>query len=207
MRIVPAAPAAIMHNVQIYNNSIHDFHSQLSGAVHGDGIQHYCSPDVNASYDRYVDGFKIFNNSFTGDFTQVAGSGGAMTALLYLSGTSVGVEVYNNLFAPYTKGTQSPNFFESFVSLRDNPNRGGHHKFYNNTFVTQVPDGQSAGFLEDDLNLPSPYLSVKNNIFYGFQWPFDLRSGSDTLDYNCITFTKSVGKWGSAGAWVDTWSA
>jgi hypothetical protein len=204
VRVVPSGAASIINNVQIYNNTLHDFHSQLSGEVHGDGIQHYCSPDVAASFDRYITGFKIFNNTFTGDFTQVAGSTGAMTALIYLSSASTGVEIYNNVFAPVTTGTQSPNFFESFISLRDNPNRGGSHKIYDNTFVTRVPDGQGAAILEDDTLHPSPDLSVKNNIFYGFQWPFDLRSVSDTFDYNNVCFTKNVGKW--AGSWVETFS-
>jgi hypothetical protein len=150
IRVVPSGAASIINNVQIYNNTLHDFHSQLSGEVHGDGIQHYCSPDVAASFDRYITGFKIFNNTFTGDFTQVAGSTGAMTALIYLSSASTGVEIYNNVFAPVTTGTQSPNFFESFISLRDNPNRGGSHKIYDNTFVTRVSDGQAAAILEDD---------------------------------------------------------
>ena len=205
IRVVPSGAASIIRNVQIYNNSLHDFHSQLSGDVHGDGIQHYCSPDNAASFDRYIDGFKIYNNTFTGDFTQVAGSWGAMTALVYLSGASKGVEVYNNLFAPQITGKQTPNFFESFISLRDNPSRGGFHKIYNNTFVTQVPDGQGAALLEDDLRCPSPNLQVKNNIFYGFQWPFDLRSLTHTFNNNDLQFTRSVGKWN--GKWVDTFSA
>jgi hypothetical protein len=202
MRIVPSGASSIINNVQIYNNNLHDFHSQLSGDVHGDGIQHYVSPDANASYDRYINGFKIFNNSFTGDFTQVSGSSGAMTALIYLSGTSKGVEIYNNLFAPFTSGEQSPNFFESFISLRDNPNRGGFHKIYNNTFVTQVTDGQESAILEDDPSLPSPGLDVKNNIFSGFKWPFNLTSINHSFDYNNLNFTKNVGKW--AQSWVET---
>jgi hypothetical protein len=204
IRIVPSGPASIIRNVRVYNNNFHDFHSQLSGEVHGDGIQHYCSPDNAGSLDRYIDGFKIFNNSFTGDFTQVAGGKGAMTALIYLSGSSKGVEIFNNLFAPDFAGRQSPNFFESFISLRDNPSRGGFHKIYNNTFVTPVPDGQAAALLEDDLRYPSPNLDVKNNIFYGFRWPFDLRSISHTFDNNDLHFTRSVGKW--AGQWVETFS-
>jgi hypothetical protein len=191
-----------MQNVQIYNNKFHDFHSQLSGEVHGDGIQHYCSPDNPDSKDRWIEGFKIFNNTFTGDFSQVAGSSGAMTALIYLSGSSKGVEIYNNLFAPVTSGKQSPNFFESFISLRDNPNRGGFHKIYDNTFATQVADGQSAALLEDDIRYPSPNLIIKNNIFNGFQWPFDLRSTNHTFDNNDLHFTKNVGKWN--GNWVET---
>ncbi len=202
IRLVPSGPGSIIQNVQVYNNSLHDFHSQLSGEVHGDGIQHYCSPDNAESKDRYIDGFKIFNNSFTGDFTQVSGSLGAMTALIYLSGSSKGVEIYNNLFAPEYTGKQSPNFFESFISLRDNPNRGGGHKIYNNTFVTAVPDGQSAALLEDDTRFPSPNLDIKNNIFKGFQWPFDLRSLSHTFDNNDLQFTRNVGKWN--GQWVAT---
>lgn len=204
VRVVPSGPSSIINNVQVYNNTLHDFHSQLSGEVHGDGIQHYCSPDVAASYDRYITGFKIYNNSFSGDFTQVAGSKGAMTALIYLSSASKGVEIYNNVFAPVTTGTQSPNFFESFISLRDNPNRGGSHKIYNNTFVTRVPDGQAAAILEDDSRFPSPNLDVKNNIFYGFQWPFDILSVNDVFDYNNVQFTKNVGK--RAGSWVETFS-
>ncbi len=195
MRFVPAAPASIMHNVQAYNNNIHDFHSQLSGAVHGDGIQHYCSPDEAASFDRYIEGFAIYNNRFYGDFSQVAGSGGAMTALVYLSGASKEVQIYNNLFAPQFSGSQSPNFFESFISLRDNPNRGGHHKIYNNTFVTPVAGGQSAAILEDDTRFPSPFLDVKNNIFSNFNWPFDLRSTNHTFDNNNDNFIRDIGKW------------
>ena len=204
MRFVPAAPAAIVHNVQAYNNAIHDFHSQLSGAVHGDGIQHYCSPDNATSFDRYIDGFKIFNNHFYGDFSQMAGSGGAMTALIYLSGSSIGVQIYNNVFAPHYSGTQSPNFFESFISLRDNPNRGGHHKIYNNTFVTPVPGGQSAAILEDDSRFPSPGLDIKNNIFSNFNWAFDLRSPDHTIDYNNIFCIRDIGKW--MGAFVGTFA-
>ncbi|OGJ84777.1 MAG: hypothetical protein A2268_11650 [Candidatus Raymondbacteria bacterium RifOxyA12_full_50_37] len=204
MRFVPAAPASIMYNVQVYNNTIHDFHSQLSGAVHGDGIQHYCSPDNAASYDRYIEGFKIFNNHFSGDFSQVAGSGGAMTALIYLSGSSKGVQIYNNVFAPQYSGSQSPNFFESFISLRDNPNRGGHHKIYNNTFRTPVSGGQAAAILEDDTRYPSPFLDVKNNIFSNFNWPFDLRSTSHTIDYNDEHFVSDIGKW--AGSFVGSFS-
>jgi hypothetical protein len=183
---------------------LHDFHSQLSGQVHGDGIQHYCSPDAEASYDRYITGFKIFNNSFTGDFTQVSGSSGAMTALIYLSGSSKNVEIYNNVFAPLTSGTQTPNFFESFISLRDNPHRGGFHKIYNNTFVTRVSDGQAAALLEDDPGLPSPGLDVKNNIFAGFDRPVNLVSGNHVFDYNNIQFIKNVGKWKSR--WVETFN-
>jgi len=202
IRVVPSGPASIIQNVQIYNNSLHDFHSQLSGEVHGDGIQHYCSPDNASSSDRYIDGFKVYNNSFTGDFSQMPGSSGAMTALVYLSGSSKGVEIYNNLFAPEYSGKQSPNFFESFISLRDNASRGGFHKIFNNTFVTPVTDGQSAAILEDDILHPSPSLNIKNNIFNGFQWPFDLRSVNHTFDNNDVHFTKNVGKWN--GKWVET---
>jgi hypothetical protein len=204
MRFVPGAAASIMHNVQVYNNSIHDFKSQLSGEVHGDGIQYYNTPDVAASYDRYIDGFKIFNNRFYGDFSQVSGSGGAMTALVYLSGASIGVQIYNNLFAPQYSGSQSPNFFESFISLRDNPNRGGHHKIYNNTFVTPVTDGQAAAILEDDTRYPSPSLDIKNNIFSNFNWPYDLRSTNHTIDYNDEYFVRDIGKW--AGNFVGSFA-
>ena len=204
MRFVPGAAKSFMHNVQVYNNNIHDFKSQLSGAVHGDGIQCYNTPDVAASYDRYIDGFKIFNNHFYGDFSQVAGSGGAMTALIYLSGASQGVEIYNNLFAPKYSGTQSPNFFESFISLRDNPNRGGHHKIYNNTFVTPVPGGQAAAIIEDDTRYPAPALDIKNNIFSNFNWPFDLRSTNHTIDYNNDYFVRDIGKW--AGNFVGSFA-
>jgi Right handed beta helix region len=202
IRIVPSGANSIIRNVEIHNNVLHDFHSQLSGSVHGDGIQHYCSPDVAASSDRYIDGFRIYSNRFTGDFSQVEGSSGAMTALIYLSGSSKGVEIYNNLFAPSYSGQQSPNFFEAFISLRDNPNRGGSHKIYDNTFVTQVANGQAAAIIEDDPNHPSPQLDLKNNIFHGFQWPFDLRSPDHIIDYNNLTFTKNVGKW--KGQWVET---
>jgi len=198
MRFVPGAPASIMHNVKAYNNNIHDFHSQLSGSVHGDGIQHYCAPDNALSSDRYIDGFEIFNNHFYGDFSQVAGSGGAMTALVYLSSASKGVQIYNNIFAPQYAGSQSPNFFESFISLRDNPNRGGFHKIYNNTFVTPVPGGQSAAILEDDARFPSPFLDVKNNIFCNFNWPFDLLSTNHTFDNNNDHFIRDIGKWGGS---------
>ena len=205
MRFVPAAPASIMYNVQVYNNTIHDFHSQVSGEVHGDGIQHYCSPDNATSYDRYIEGFKIFNNHFFGDFSQVAGSRGAMTALIYLSGSSKGVQIYNNIFAPQYSGSQSPNFFESFISLRDNPNRGGYHKIYNNTFVTPVADGQAAAILEDDTRYPAPFLDIKNNIFSNFNWPFDLRSTNHTIDYNDDYFIRDIGKW--AGNFIGSFSS
>ena len=205
MRFVPAAPASIMYNVQVYNNTIHDFHSQLSGEVHGDGLQHYCSPDNATSYDRYIEGFKIFNNHFFGDFSQVAGSRGAMTALIYLSGSSKGVQIYNNIFAPQYSGSQSPNFFESFISLRDNPNRGGYHKIYNNTFVTPVADGQAAAILEDDTRYPAPFLDIKNNIFSNFNWPFDLRSTNHTIDYNDDYFIRDIGKW--AGNFIGSFSS
>lgn len=84
------------------------------------------------------------------------------------------------------------------------PSRGGFHKIYNNTFVTPVADGQAAALLEDDLRYPSPNLDVKYNIFYGFRWPFDLRSVSHTFDNNDLHFTRCVGKW--AGQWVETLS-
>jgi hypothetical protein len=205
LRIVPAAASAIFHNVQIYNNAIHDFHSQLSGAVHGDGIQHYCSPDNASSSDRYIDGFKIYNNRFYGDFSQAPGTGGAMTALVYLSSASIGVQIYNNVFTPQYSGSQSPNFFESFISLRDNPNRGGHHKIYNNTFASPVTSGQSAAILEDDTRLPAPGLDIKNNIFVNFRWPFDLRSTNHTIDYNSTKYVDDMGKW--AGNFVGSFSA
>jgi|GEM_PF-1429116 len=204
IRFVPGAASSIMHNVQVYNNNLHDFHSQLSGEVHGDGIQYYNTPDVAASFDRYIDGFKIFNNRFYGDFSQVSGSGGAMTALIYLSGASQGVEIYNNLFTPQYSGSQSPNFFESFISLRDNPNRGGHHKIYNNTFVTPVSGGQAAAILEDDTRYPSPALDIKNNIFSNFNWAFDLRSTNHTIDYNDEHFVNDMGKW--AGNFVGSFA-
>ncbi len=202
MRFVPGAAGSIMHNVLVYNNNIHDFKSQLSGQVHGDGIQYYNTPDVAASYDRYIEGFKIFNNHFYGDFRQTPGSGGAMTALIYLSGAAQGVEIYNNLFAPEYSGSQSPNFFESFISLRDNPNRGGHHKIYSNTFVTPVAGGQGAAILEDDTRYPSPALDIKNNIFSNFNWPYDLRSTNHTIDYNNVDYVRDVGKW--AGNFVGS---
>jgi hypothetical protein len=205
MRIVPAAPASIMHNVQVYNNAIHDFHSQLSGQVHGDGIQHYCSPDNASTYDRYIDGFKIFGNRFYGDFSQVPGTRGAMTALIYISGASTGIQIFNNVFAPQVSGSQSPNFFESFVGFRDNPNRGGRHKIYNNTFVTPVPDGQVTAILENDPNAPSPGLDIENNIISNFAMPFDLRSSNHSIDYNDYTYGRNMGRW--AGTTVSSFSA
>jgi hypothetical protein len=205
MRIVPAAASAIMHNVQLYNNAIHDFHSQLSGQVHGDGIQHYCSPDNASTYDRYIDGFKIYNNRFYGDFTQVSGTRGAMTSLIYITSPSAGIQIYNNVFAPQVSGSQSPNFFESFIGFRDNPNRGGRHKIYNNTFYTPAPEGQVTAILENEANFPSPGLDIKNNIISNFTMPFDLRSANHTIDCNDYTYVRNMGRW--AGSTVNSFAA
>ncbi|MBN1128001.1 MAG: hypothetical protein JXA71_03395, partial [Chitinispirillaceae bacterium] len=91
-----------------------------------------------------------------------------------------------------------------FISLRDNPNRGGYHKIYNNTFVTPVANGQSAAILEDDTRNPSPGLNVKNNIFSNFNWAYDLRSTNHTIDYNNDHCIKDIGKW--AGNFVGSFA-
>lgn len=203
IRIVPAAANAIINTMYIYNNTFHDFSSQIMGAKHVDAIQYYNSPDDITSSDRYIDTLDIYNNTFTGDFSKSDASQAAGTAFIYMTGYTSGTRIFNNLFAPDSVAVQSPVSMGSFIRFGDwNASGGGYHKVYNNTFIGYT-GGQNNAICDTDevWGLSSRYLTIKNNIFKGFDKIYELGSNTHTINYNDYVFNDSMGQFG-AGAYL-----
>lgn len=114
-----------LDNMVISNNTFHDPHLALLDNDHGDSIH---------LWDSYtgipVTNLKIYNNKWYGDF-----SGGdnvtANQSMIYLEGTAIGSEIYNNDFSmtsttnPYPVGY----LFQAIIYGQGNPLKIHNNKF------------------------------------------------------------------------------
>lgn len=149
---------ALMTNVTVANNTIHDFHDQIASNVHGDGIIMYGGGGGDSS--QYVLSPVLYGNSFYGDFSQSDVSSAGMTAMIYLdanvSGTAL---IYNN--HGYDTASSGGYFAEetqlvSGLSLS--------MEIYNNSFAADTSGG-FYGFIYPADVLTA--LVVENNVFTG----------------------------------------
>ena len=196
-----AGANAVIDNVEISNNKIHDFSSQVGGGVHGDGIHIWGQVGDNS---QTISNLKIFNNQFYGDFHRSYGTSGGMTGLIFIENAVEGALIYNNTGSYIPNGTAQ---FSGMIVISGNATRGGRHQIYNNAFVGSTPGMSSAIQIGSGTSYPAPGCIVKNNILTGMQYgiTFDVGSTSGAVcDYNLINATSNPGAWGGS---FKTWSA
>lgn len=137
--------AGPLTNVNIYNNTIHDFYQYVKDnwGWHNDGVFVWGSENPLISG---VVGLNIYNNYFYGDFRP------DFTALLFTKYLMTNIKIYNNVFA----ASSGVGLFLSLVG-RESPNAW----VYNNTFA-KVPGGTATTVYANRVT----QIDFKNNIVY-----------------------------------------
>jgi len=194
-----AAANAIMEQVDIVDNRIHDLTSQLVGSVHGDGIHTWTSPSTDAT--QSVRNVRIYNNTFEGDF-----SGAGVTAFIYLEYNTENCQIFNNVFQ-YT----APLDISAFIYMKGNLSKtgiGGGHVVHNNTMIVDPLDtSPKIGVVVNG----SPGVVLQNNILEGFRYSYYFDSDSTStasVDYNLVHPTTTVvGQWGSVALNWSQWQS
>jgi len=197
MGIATTATGAVMSNVNIYNNTIHDFTTQMCGGVHGDGIITYNTGIGKGT----ISPVNIYNNVWYGDFhvdstkdscvnndtppsvkcdaTYPCG----MNAWVYAqNGENSTYYIYNNVVRPtdvrgYPSDTMTANF-----NLMGDSGYSNTYYVYNNSFLTD-------SYVAHGLQLTNVSSTVyENNVMVGTQFPLlptDLTSCNGlSADYN-----------------------
>jgi hypothetical protein len=164
-----------MTNLAIYNNRIHDFfdYVEYDWGYHRDGVFLFNS---GPTQDSGIIGVNFYNNFFYGGI-------GNATALLYMSGNTSQVKIYNNIFASSAG---------SGYQIRTIGNTGSTSvhdlDIYNNVFA-KIPGEEKISLNFRD----SANIHLKNNIFYlfeGYGADFNVESTAISgfeSDYNLLT--------------------
>lgn len=88
-----AGAGAVFDNVSVHDNLIHDFKTQIGNGLHGDGIFLYGQLD---DMTQFIQNWKIYGNTFYGDFSRGFGTSGGMTAFIYVSVLTHSGYIFNN---------------------------------------------------------------------------------------------------------------
>ena len=201
MRIATAEANTTIENVEIDHNDFHDFHSQLVGTVHGDGIHTYSSPGSDAT--QYISNMKIHGNRFYGDWAPQPPCTGS-TGFIYLENGNKAAMIYNNVMY-YDGVPTTQNWFQAPITVAGNAAvpGNGRHRIYNNTIRGTSPGMSACLYVYG-----SDYVDVKNNIFSGCKYAYDFEQGTlnSTIDYNNAysSDVSYVGKWNGE---FKSWSA
>ena len=201
IRIATSEANATIDNVEINHNDFHDFHSQLVGIVHGDGIHTYTSPGSDST--QYISNMRIHGNRFYGNWAPQPPCTGS-TGFIYLEDGNKGAMIYNNVMY-YDGVPTSQNWFQAPITVAGNATvpGNGRHKIYNNTIRGTSPGMSACLYVHG-----SDYVDVKNNIFSGCKYAYDFEQGTlnSTIDYNDAysSDVSYVGKWNGE---FKSWSA
>lgn len=210
--IASAQSNTTVHSVTISGNTFHDYHDNMVGGTHGNGLHYYGVPSSDST--QYLDGMVYCNNRSYGDFTSNGpytggNTGGGMTAFFFFESPVSGV-VCNNDFS--FNPTQN-NMFNSLIMLAGN---GNAHKMslgiYNNSLVNVGTSAMSAAINVQSLAAGDSVI-IKNNIMSSMQYCMyfqDAQSAAAvTSDYNLLNCSsgendyvnslKSYSQWQSLG--------
>lgn len=182
---------AIKH-LTIKGNTFHDYHNDMIGGTHGNGL-HYYNSGAGSDETEYMDSVIYCDNKAYGDFTSVGTyvdsvSGGGMTALFFFEGCVANAKVYNNdfSFSPAQTG-----MFQSLFSLsgRGHP-KGKKIEIYNNTCINYGTNSMSACLYATGMTT-SDTVIFKNNLLYGMTNAIHMNAAGDSaalreMDYNVL---------------------
>jgi hypothetical protein len=178
-----------IHTFNLSGNTFHDYHDNMVGGTHGNGLHYYSSGSYNDP-TQYLDGMTFCNNRSYGDFTSngtyVSGvSGGGMTAFFFFEGSLSGTVCNNDFsFSPVQAG-----MFNSLLDLGGALNSHPQIlQIYNNSLV----NGSATNAMSAAINIVTigsgSTVTIENNIGSGMQnciYAQDAGSVSAlTVDYN-----------------------
>ncbi len=186
-----AAPGNIqVDGVTFSNNTEHDFSSQIGGAIHGDGVHFFNTPDSDGTQN--FTNVEIYNNQWYGSFGRTFGTSGAMTGYVFMEDGVISPLVYNNIFT-YSDIPSVDNIMQAEIYINPDGNSNGTGaQIYNNSFFGTNP-GMSAGF--DTTTMPNVVL--KNNIFSSMEYAINLEQTEASIgfssDYDDYDSVQNVG--------------
>jgi hypothetical protein len=197
--VATTAVGAVMANVNIYNNTIHDFTTQMCGGVHGDGIITY----NGAVGTGTVTPINIYNNVWYGDF-HVDGTKPScvdndtppsvkcitgpplnpcgMNAWIFMQDEeNATINIYNNV-ASYTNARGwldgAPTQMNALLTLMGDTGYSNNYYVYNNSFWADV-------WVDHGLYLANTSSFIfKNNIIVGTDHVL-----MPTDNTSCLAFT------------------
>lgn len=170
--IATIASGAVVSNIVMNNNVIHDFASQLgnTGVLegnHGDGFLHFFSvPTTDTT--QYLDTFTMCGNRTYGDFSRGIGTGNGedMSGFFYIEGAIKNVLICNNDFTMLPMQNSVTPFAvwgDGFISLRASGNTNtGNVWIFNNSFGFSTSSGANGAILYTDGGWSG--IHFKNNI-------------------------------------------
>lgn len=215
----PSANGAIMSNLVIARNKIHDFTTQMCGGVHGDGIITYRGNTSNTS-GNYISTAYIYDNQWYGDFhvdstkdscinNCSSSNPCGMNAFVFVQNAeNTTTYLYNNS-ATYTNVS---GYNGSVTDMNALFNLGGDASF-SNTFYIYNNSFQADSSVGHGFALAKATSTVfENNIMVGTQFPLvpiDTTSCSGfSADYNdYYNFTSgTVAAFPSACGGFQSWT-
>lgn len=220
--IAPAATGVVVSNVNISNNTFHDYHNGMVQGTHGNGVHFFSSSNTDAT--RYITNVTFCNNRSYGDFTSVGtyvdgSSGGGMTALFFTEIAASGVICNNDFsFTPIVQTNTGGSIFgDGLIFLT--PNRASASgaqlmtmQIYNNSLVNGSKSSSGMGSaLLMQLLVSGDSVVFKNNIVSDPQYCIgtaDSRSANAlTSDYNLLNCQATDEPNSYAGGFVSeaTW--
>jgi hypothetical protein len=205
--IATTASGAVVSNITMNNNVLHDFASQLgnTGVLegnHGDGFLHYFSVPTNDS-TQYLDTFTFCDNRTYGDFSRGIGTGNGedMSGFFYVEGAIKNALICNNDFTMLPmQNSASPLavWGDGFISLRASGNSNtGNVWIFNNSFGFSTSSGANGAILYTDGGWSG--IHFKNNIISAQEACISTLSttptgSSDYNEYRCAA-QGFVGTW------------
>lgn len=164
--IATASSNITVDNVQFNNNLVHDFHDQIGGGNHGDGIHVFNAPDSDTT--QKFTHFQMCNNRFFGDFTidqtiTPTGLLNDMSGFIFVEDNTDGIICNNDLSYFPLDNTPSSSIFQAPVLIF-----GTHGAVTSSTLIIAnnsvfggSPNNMSAGI---DLGNQPQHVTLYNNI-------------------------------------------
>lgn len=210
-----AATAIAMHTVNVSSNVFHDYHLDMVGGTHGNGL-HYYSSGTHSDSTQYMDGLTFCDNRSYGDFSSYGvkytggTTGGGMTSLYFVEGSVSGL-VCNNDF---TFSDPTAGYGTTFVSLVDVQGNSNAHptilNVVNNTLYNPVSNAMSAGIYVNAITTGSA-VNIENNIVAGMQNSLYFAGAetgaATTSNYNLLDCTSGTNKLISTYYTYAQWAA
>jgi hypothetical protein len=222
--VAPSANNAVMSNVVIASNAIHDFTTQMCGGAHGDGIIMYRG-NTGGTSGNHISSAYVYANRFYGDFhtdstkascvnnstppSSVCSSGNpcGMNSFVYVQNAeNTATYLYNNS-AAYTNVlgyNGSPIIMGGLISLGADAGFSNSFYLYNNSFRADSNVAHGLSFS----NLTSTIF--ENNVMVGTQFPLfpiDLISCTGfSADYNDYYGSSTVAAFPAGCGGFQNWA-
>ncbi len=190
---------------EIYNNIIHDAHSNITGSDHADGIHIF-----SVSNHKQLKNAKIYNNFFYGDWSVSSASAGG-TSQIFIEDCADGLLIYNNVlsFSNTSSGSshQTYTFSPGLISIYGSNNVG----IYNNTILSNSSSlDNNAAMSSIRIANTSSNVTIKNNICSLSYQGIDAQGVVGLNISNNLIFTRSNNIYGKIGTKysysISTWN-